>query len=71
MRTLTTVVIAGFTLMLIAGCSSHEMMDTPMDTKMTSMEEPMDVQPVDTMDATSDNMMQDNTIKTMQQERQQ
>ena len=58
MRTLTTVVMAGLLLALMAGCSSHEMMDKSMDTKRTSVEEPMN-----TMDATSDTMMKDNMAK--------
>ena len=60
MRTLTTVMMAGIALMM-AGCSSHDMMDNPMNTKMVSMENTRDQKPMDSMEETSVTMMKGKT----------
>ncbi|SHO47176.1 hypothetical protein [Desulfopila aestuarii] len=60
MRTLTTVMMAGIALMM-AGCSSYDMMDKPMNTKMASMEDTMDPKPMDSMEETSAIMMKGNS----------
>jgi len=54
MRTLTTVMMTGFALISLAGCSSHQMMDKPMEKEMTSMEKPMAA-----TEATSTGMMKE------------
>lgn len=58
MKTLTTVVMAGIALMLMAGCGSHDMMDESMDTKMTGMEETMDAKSETMIEPATDTMTQ-------------
>lgn len=60
MRTLTTVIMAGMALMLLAACGGHDMMETSMDNKTTGMEKPMDTTPMPGMDAGSEATMNDN-----------
>lgn len=54
MRIASTMFLAACGLLLMAGCSSHEMMDSSTGKEMTTMEKTMA-----TMDAPSDTMMKD------------